>query len=83
MVQLEQEQEMAEDEFEKDLTIYPELDRLVFATDRRLVNWGVIDEMTDAEPSPQQYQRIMRDLRIGGWRDRRKAKGWKRDEYWD
>jgi hypothetical protein len=64
--------------FDKDLTIEPFTDKVVFSMDRDLLDWDLVEEMSDADPSSTEYRKMMKDLRIGGrnysnnnrrWRD--------------
>lgn len=69
--------------YEKDLTIYPFLDRMTFAMPENYINWDAIDKIDDSEPSSREYRRLMAELGINGRLNSRKRKGMKKDEQWD
>lgn len=66
-----------QNEFERDLTIYPDLNRMTFAMNSQDINWDLIDEEDDSYPSSKSYRRLMREMGITGRPYRRKPRGWK------
>ena len=72
-----------QNEFEKDLNIYPDLNRMTFAMDSQDIRWDLIDEEDDSYPSSKSYRRLMHEMGITGRPYRRKPGRMRKDDYWD
>lgn len=56
---------MAENEaWEAPPKSYPFLDRMTFTMQESDVNWDVLDQIDDSEPSSKQYRKLMQELKI-------------------
>lgn len=70
-------------EYEKDLTIYPFLDRMAFTMPENYIDWDLIDAFDDSEPSSKEYRRLMKEMKITGRLNARKRKGPKNENEWN
>lgn len=54
------------DDYEEDLTIYPFLDEAIFSMNDKTIDWKVVDELTDADPSSEEYNDMLHKIGIKG-----------------
>lgn len=64
------------EEYEDDLTIYPFLDEAVFSMSDRTIDWGTVNEMTDADPDSYEYNKMLHKIGIKG-----KTNNWTRRSF--
>ena len=72
-----------DEEYEEDLTIEPFVDRTVFTMEPGMIDWELLEEMSDADPSSHEYRRLMKELKIQGRQVRRGYRNrWSDEDEW-